>query len=536
MTKRGQKEGCHYEGDGELLPNYGWVQNTSNLSMVRDMVELVGTEPINHNEFMRRVYAYRTSLEPDLAKWTYDARCRARAIVATGMVHLDRAIQGYVITDLGRELINAPKSEVIVKKNRILTEEEKTIFKKGILSNPPVVQVLTLLNESKRQGRSLSKYDIGARLGYAGDRGFTHLEPEYVARIGASFNDKEGDADKWARTILSWLSQVGWVVPSEQVQYYGKKLKTYTTTAEVDNVLRYEARSISKYVPQEMLCSDKNPFSSIVQKRRFAILKALRQGRLTDITDLTAQINQDGLSIDIETVKFELANLSQAGFQISHDHDIYCMKDNLVLDEQRVTEQHINVSSQDALEKCIEHYVVEYEDSIPSRLVDSLIRYGSTGRDNCAEFEGAVTRFFTFMGYDSTQLGQGNGRVADVIARYKDNMMARSYGLIIDAKAYSKYNFNAPDVRKMKEYVIQHQQELMMEMIPRHAFAFVSMDFVPEQNALNEISNDTGVNGTAIDVFSLLELGSKTSKQEVKISEIYDSFTTNKRFVCPVSN
>ena len=532
MAKTGKKEGCNYVEDGKLLPNYGWVQNTSNLSMVRDMVELVGTEPINHNEFMRRVYNYRISNEPDLAKWSYDARCRARAIVATGMIHLDRDIQGYVITDLGQELIKAPKSNIIKKKNRILSEEEKTIFKKGILSNPPVIQVLTLLNNSKRQGKSLSKYDIGAQLGYAGDRGFTHIEAEYVARIGASFNDKEGDADKWARTILSWLQQVGWVVPGEKLDYHGKALQTYTTTEDVESVLRYEAKSMPKYVPQEMLCSEKNPFSSIVQKRRYAILQALQNRKPTPIVDLTAKINQDGLTIDTETVKFELTSLSQAGFQIYHDHDVYCMQDNIILDEVKGEPGKIDASSHDSLEKIIEHYVVEYADSIPSRLVDSLIRYGSTGKDNCAEFEGAVTRFFTFMGYETTQLGQGNGRVADVIARYRDSMLAKSYGLIIDAKAYSKYNFNAPDVRKMKEYIQHHQQELMKEMIPKHAYAFVSMDFIPEKNALNEISNDTAVHGTAIDVFTLLELGAKTSKQELKISDLYDSFTSDARFVC----
>ncbi len=534
MAKRGQKEGCSYVGDGSLLPNYGWVQNTSNLSMVRDMVELIGKDPINHNEFMRRVYTYRINLDPNLAKWSYDARCRARAIVATGMMHLDRDAQGYVITDLGKELLGAPKSNVIKKQNRILSEEEKTIFKKGILSNPPVIQVLSLLNNSKRQGKSLSKYDVGAQLGYAGDRGFTHLEPEYVARIGASFNDKEGDADKWARTIISWLQQVGWVVPSEKVNYCGKSLQTYTTTEAVENVLRYDAKSVSKYVPQEMLCSDKHPFSDIVQKRRFAILQVLQKRKRATIMELATKLNQDGMSIDNETVKFELTNLSQAGFQIFHDHDVYCLEDNLILDEQKGALKKIDASSTDALEKSIEHYVAEYADTIPSKLVDSLIRYGSTGRDNCAEFEGAVTRFFTYMGYESTQLGQGNGRVADVIARYRDALQPKSYGLIIDAKAYQKYNFNAPDVRKMKEYIKLHGEELMKEMIPRHAYAFVSMDFVPEEKALNEISNDTAVDGTAIDVFSLLELGAKTRKQEVKIADIYKSFTTNKRFVCPV--
>ena len=58
------------------------------------------------------------------------------------------------------------------------------------------------------------------------------------------------------------------------------------------------------------------------------------------------------------------------------------------------------------------------------------------------------------------------------------------------------------------------------------------MDFIPEKNALNEISNDTAVHGTAIDVFTLLELGAKTSKQELKISDLYDSFTSDARFVC----
>ena len=380
---------------------------------------------------------------------------------------------------------------------------------------------------------SLSKYDIGAQLGYAGDRGFTHIEAEYVARTGESFNDKEGDADKWARTIISWLVQVGWVIKDGSQEYYGKKLPTYTTTSEVDQILRYDARSSVKYVPQEMLCSDKNPFSEMVQDRRFALLKIMNDSQIKSIDKIIEELKNIQIEIDEQTVKCELTNLAQAGFQVLHDHDSYCLKDKLLLDEKITVNRGVKSAlSIDELEKSIEHYVVEYEDSLPSRLVDSLIRYGSTGRDNCAEFEGAVTRFFTFMGYDSTQLGQGNGRVADVIARYRDSMVAKSYGIIIDAKAYTKYNFSAGDVRKMKEYIFLHQQELMKEMIPRHAYAFVSMDFVPEEKHLLEISKDTAVNGTAIDVYTLLELGAKVSKQEVKISDLYNSFTTNKRYVC----
>lgn len=69
-------------------------------------------------------------------------------------------------------------------------------------------------------------------------------------------------------------------------------------------------------------------------------------------------------------------------------------------------------------------------------------------------------------------------------------------------------------------------------MIPRHAFAFVSMDFNTPDDKLEEIAKDTAVNGTAIDVFSLMELGSKVAKQEVSIADIYSLFTTNRQFVC----
>lgn len=107
-----------------------------------------------------------------------------------------------------------------------------------------------------------------------------------------------------------------------------------------------------------------------------------------------------------------------------------------------------------------------------------------------------------------------------------------AYGLIIDTKAYEKYNFPAGDVRKMKEYIALHGAELMQDMIPHHAFAFISMAFTPPDEHLSEIAKDTAVNGTAIDVFTLMELGSKVSKQEVSIADIYSSFTTNKLFVC----
>lgn len=85
----------------------------------------------------------------------------------------------------------------------------------------------------------------------------------------------------------------------------------------------------------------------------------------------------------------------------------------------------------------------------------------------------------------------------------------------------------------MKEYIGLHGGELLQDRIPHHAFAFISMAFTSPDEKLEEIANDTAVSGTAIDVYTLLELSSKVSQQQVSISGIYSDFTTNRQFVCP---
>ena len=90
-----------YSSVGKLMANYGWVQNTSNLSTVRDTVELVSKDGMNHNALMRAIFEHRTELGDIKKKWTWDARCRIKAICACGMVELDMDLQGYRLTPLG---------------------------------------------------------------------------------------------------------------------------------------------------------------------------------------------------------------------------------------------------------------------------------------------------------------------------------------------------------------------------------------------------------------------------------------------------
>ncbi len=509
------------------MPNYGWVQNTSNLSTIRDTIDLVPEHGIRHGDLRTKIKEHRSALGNLPKRWTWDARCRIKAIHATGLVKLNRNIQGYELTDIGRQLKACPKSKEIKRGFRTLSSEEVKTFRKGLLTNTPVIRVLRLLyDDYKDKNKGLSKYDIGMQLGFVGDVGFTHIDPHWVASQGYSFNNKEGDADKWARTILSWLVQVGWAKEKGYCNIKGKKLKLYTADDVVDRVLRYDIKSIKRNVPSEMLCSDHHPFPELIQRRRTLIIKTLISG-VSTLEQLKQKLLSVGMEADNTVCEFEILNLRNAGFTITQDGGYYKLCDRIELDipplppspKEKVTET----------EKLIEKLVVKYDDTIPPKLVDHLIRFGYDGA-RASEFESNVSEFFNFLGYETNYLGQGHGRVPDVLVKYKDpSTYANSYALLVDAKATSeKYAFPASDKRKMIEYVRTHGPQLLSEHIPNHAFTFVSSQFVDEVKPhLNEITKMTNIGGCAITVIILLEMGSKIIKQQLRIKNLYKKFVTN---------
>lgn len=59
-----------YTGKSQLMDNYGWVQNTSNLSTIRDTVDLIPSEGVDHNSLMRSIYSFRKERGDLRSKWT----------------------------------------------------------------------------------------------------------------------------------------------------------------------------------------------------------------------------------------------------------------------------------------------------------------------------------------------------------------------------------------------------------------------------------------------------------------------------------
>lgn len=511
----------------KLMPNYGWVQNTSNLSTIRDTVDLVPEHGIRHEDLLIAINKYRQASGRLPKLWSWDARCRIKAIHATGLVKLNRNIQGYELTAIGRQLKSCLKSKKTKRGFRVLSDQEVSIFKKGLLTNPPVIRVLRLLFEDYRgKNEGLSKYDIGMQLGFVGDIGFTHIDPQWIASQGYSFNNKEGDADKWARTILSWLLQVGWAKEKGYRQISGKKLTLYTVDDSVERVLRYDMKSITRNVPSEMLCSNHHPFPKLIQKRRTLIIKSLLADALS-LEQLTKKLISAGIEADNTVCEFEIINLRNAGFTITKDGGYYKLTDKIKLDIPVIPDSRKeNITG---IEKLIENLVVKYENTIPSKLVDHLIRFGYDGGKS-TEFESNVSEFFNFLGYETKYFGQGHGRVTDVLVKYKDqSAYANSYGIILDAKATSgTYAFHANDKRKMIEYIRTHGPQLLSENIPNHAFSFISSQFVEDVRPhLEEIKAITNISGCAIPIIILLEMGNKIIRQEFRINGLYKKFITN---------
>ena len=97
------------------------------------------------------------------------------------------------------------------------SNEEKECLLNAILKYPPVSRILQLLSN----GEHLSKFEIGSKLGFVGDEGFTSL-PQNILLTSLAMTDDlkeknkmksdwDGSSDKYARQICKWLQKLGLV-------------------------------------------------------------------------------------------------------------------------------------------------------------------------------------------------------------------------------------------------------------------------------------------------------------------------------------
>lgn len=204
--------------------------------------------------------------------------------------------------------------------------EEKEILEQAFLSYPPVCRVLTLLED----GESHTKFEIGEKLGFIGEAGFTSIPQHMIIRElveladdvkerNKLLSDTEGTSDKYARTICSWLKQLGWVrqVKKEVSVTVGDRTYTdtiaqaYQITLNGLKVIKHmkgtsKYKKIPKRVMWDMLAT-KAVDRDYLRNRRTHLINYL-QTDFREIKELQSYLEVKGITEDESTIEDDINN------------------------------------------------------------------------------------------------------------------------------------------------------------------------------------------------------------------------------------
>jgi hypothetical protein len=457
----------------------------------------------------------------------WSADCFLRWAVSLGFLAYRRNSDSCEITEAGIRFANALEN----------SNEEKEILGYAYLSYPPAVRVLSLLNEYGH----LTKFEIGAKLGFLGEAGFTSVPQNLFvhALCTATPNEGktirsnvEGDSDKYARMICGWLSELSWVkreakTVTEKIckQEFTAKIGTaYIITLEGRRQLQIaQGQSSHKKIPKivhwESLAT--KPADSVYLRNRRANIIRYISGDKRTPAQIAAYLTSLGFSENENTILDDIHNFTNIGLSVKSSGGTYRITDAIIgLDIPVIVEQSeksnitkIKDTIRDEL-KAVNHKYLS--------LVD--LSYNSkTDRD----FEiQTIALLVNEIGYDGCHLG-GSRRPDGII--FKD-----SNGVIIDNKAYSE-GFSLPigEQDKMLRYIEDNQKRNdeitpnrwwlnFSESISAFSFLFVSSFFSTDVSAkLNQLSLRAKTQGGAINVPNLLLLA-----EEIKSGRISyeDSF------------
>lgn len=231
--------------------------------------------------------------KPYTDDWTADGFIRWA--VSLGFLDYNYSNDTCSITPAGISLVNATEEK-----------EKNAILGQAFLSYPPVCRVLGLLLE----GKHLTKFEIGAKLGFTDEAGFTSF-PQNIwvqayeectdeSEKKAMRSDTEGSSDKYARMICNWLQSIGWVDKRPKIVTENLGAKTYqceiTSAFEITaaGIINYKkALGLSKVsrtpkiVYREMLAS-KASGANYLRMRRALILEYLSNHKGRSLEDINA--------------------------------------------------------------------------------------------------------------------------------------------------------------------------------------------------------------------------------------------------------
>lgn len=150
------------------------------------------------------------------------------------------------------------------------------------------------------------------------------------------------------------------------------------------------------------------------------------------------------------------------------------------------------------------------------------------GRDEATEFEKAtVTIFNEVFGFNSKHVGP-IGLTPDVLLLSDSD----KYSAIIDNKAYSRYSISNDHHNRMIHNYIEGFKNYCDSPYPLAFFSYIAGGFGSNIDAqLMKIVNETGVNGSAVTVSSVIQMVEKQQAEPYSHAKIRELFSLNRQLV-----
>jgi len=452
---------------------------------------------------------------------------------------------GFLNYDGETDLCSISESGLEFAKTENMSKEEKECLGKAYLSYPPVVRVLSLLDNFEH----FTKFEIGAKLGIIGEAGFTSVPQNiYLQGLGDAktkeerskiIQNVEGDSDKYARMICGWLAKIGWV-KQEAKTVTGKIGNTkYTETIQSAFIITLlgktelkkaygisSTKKIPKIVYWEMLAT-KPSDKDYLRTRRAHIIQCLNTNSEKTITKVCEYLKTKGLIENEVTILDDIRSLENIGLTVKETNGEYKITDVITHLSIPIFDKKIEKSNITEIKNKIRNEL-KWIDHKYLNLIDL-----SFDSKNFREFEIQTIALLTNeLGFKGIRLGESN-RPDGII--YKD-----SKGVIIDNKSYSKeYDLPKDEQDKMCRYIEENQKRdtkinstnwwaNFPNEVSIFSFLFISSVFIKEiSKKIMQISLRTKTAGAAINSMNLLLLAERIKDKKVSYQECFRLFSSN---------
>lgn len=426
------------------------------------------------------------------------------------------------------------------------SREEEDILTRAFLSYPPVCRVLLLLEGHE----PLTKFEIGEKLGFIGEAGFTSI-PQRLILQGLEeagdagernklLSDTEGTSDKYARTICSWLKQMGWVAQVDKTvsavingkEYSDTIAQAYQITLKGLKVIKHikgtsKFAKIPKLVMWDMLAT-KAVDRDYLRNRRTHLLNVLQSG-FRSPEYLRKYLEARGISESESTIEDDIRSFDNIGLTVCTKQSGYKVTDTIVgLDIPAQIQSRTIAKTDFAILKDNVRKKLHYVNHKYLLLID-LGFDSSANRDYEIQTAELLTTELDFKG-----ARLGDTRKPDVCVYYGRQ------GLIIDNKAYSKgYSLPMGQADEMTRYIEENKARqasinpnrwwrIFEDGVCDFYYAFVSGEFTGGfKDRLKNIWERTGVRGAAVNTVNLLLLAEELKSGRISYPMCFSYFERN---------